>query len=467
VFLKSYVNMYGHVYFNAAVAEHRMERGKEYEFEWPASGAEDPVIGINDADLLTSLGDLSPLMVELIDVSGAPHITSLKLGDGATGYTNYSLNSVTLGNNILLRTLDLRNCVNLTQSVDASGCTNIEEAYFDGTSVTGVSLPNGGILKKLHLPATVTNLTLRNQKALTEFVMPSYSNISTLRLENNSNVIDPLAILDDIAANSRVRIIGFTTRADTAGEIHAFFDKLDTMRGLDENGNNVDQAQVSGKIYIDTMSSKDLHLIKGRYPTVTVVCNKITLHTVHFWNGTTLLQTVDNLEYNATAAYTGATPAMTGVANPEDYTFTGWSPAPVADGDVDCYAVFQFTGSYSRALVQRNIAGEYVNDRVTAIGDYAFANNTALTRVSFPAVTSISASAFAGCSKLTTVILGTGSVATLSNASAFTSTLIASGTGYIYVPAALVNSYKANSVWATYANQIRAIEDYPEICGGE
>lgn len=467
IFLTAYANIVGHVYFNAAMVEHRMNRNQEYEFEWPASGAEDPVIGINDADLLTSLGDLSPLMVELIDVSGAPHITDLKIGDGAAGYVNYSMNSITLGNNILLRTLDLRNCVNLTQSVDASGCTNIEEAYFDGTSVTGVSLPNGGILKKLHLPATVTNLTLRNQKALTEFVMPSYSNISTLRLENNSDVIDPLAILDDIAVNSRVRIIGFETSVGSADEIHAFFDKLDTMRGLDENGNNVDQAQVSGKIYIDTLSSEDLYLIKDRYPTVTVVYNHLTLHTVRFWNGATLLQTVENLKYNDEAQYTGETPVMTGVPNPDDYTFTGWSPAPVAKGDVDCYAVFQFTGSYSRALVERTISGEYANDRVTAIGDYAFANNTALTRVSFPAVTSISASAFAGCSKLTTVILGVGSVATLNNASAFTSTPIASGTGYIYVPAALVDSYKANSEWATYANKIRAIEDYPEICGGE
>lgn len=489
VFLTAYANIVGHVYFNAAMVEHRMNRNEEYEFEWPASGAEDPVIGINDADLLTSLGDLSPHMVELIDVSGAPHITSLKLGDGATGYKNYSLNSVTLGNNILLRTLDLRNCVNLTQSVDASGCTNIEEAYFDGTSVTGVSLPNGGILKKLHLPATVTNLTLRNQKALTEFVMPSYSNISTLRLENNSDVIDPLEILDDIAVNSRVRIIGFETSVGSADEIHAFFDKLDTMRGLDENGNNVDQAQVSGKIYIDTLSSKDLHLIKGRYPTVTVVYNTVTLHTVRFWNGATLLQTVGNLEYNATAAYTGATPVMPGVSNPDDYTFTGWSPAPVADGDVDCYAVFQFTGAYSRILVDRTISGVYENDRVTTIRDYAFSNCAALTSVSFPAVTSIGTSAFHSCRQMTMVdfpvvssIAGStfygcialealilrkaDGVCSLGN-NAFTGTPIAEGNGYIYVPAAMVDSYKVATNWSTYAAKIRTIEDYPEICGGE
>ena len=46
-------------------------------------------------------------------------------------------------------------------------------------------------------------------------------------------------------------------------------------------------------------------------------------------------------------------------------------------------------------------------------------------------------------------------------------TKISSDSGYIYVPAALVDSYKAAANWQNYADQIRAIEDYPEITGGE
>ena len=37
---------------------------------------------------------------------------------------------------------------------------------------------------------------------------------------------------------------------------------------------------------------------------------------------------------------------------------------------------------------------------------------------------------------------------------------IASGAGYIYVPAALVDSYKVATNWSTYAAQFRALEDY-------
>ena len=38
---------------------------------------------------------------------------------------------------------------------------------------------------------------------------------------------------------------------------------------------------------------------------------------------------------------------------------------------------------------------------------------------------------------------------------------------YIYVPRALVEDYKVATNWSTFADRIRAIEDYPEICGGE
>jgi hypothetical protein len=55
----------------------------------------------------------------------------------------------------------------------------------------------------------------------------------------------------------------------------------------------------------------------------------------------------------------------------------------------------------------------------------------------------------------------------LASPNAFNNTPIKSGTGYIYVPATLIDSYKSATNWSTYAAQFRAIEDYPEICGGE
>lgn len=139
-----------------------------------------------------------------------------------------------------------------------SGCTNIEHLYFEGTAVTGVQLPNGGILKTLHLPETVTNLTIRNQMGITDFVIGGYDNISTLRLENVSEVFDLWEILHSIPVGARVRVTGLRRSFEDAADILAFYDLLDTMRGLDENGNNTDKAQISGIFTIAELTNDEL-----------------------------------------------------------------------------------------------------------------------------------------------------------------------------------------------------------------
>lgn len=115
----------------------------------------------------------------------------------------------------------------------------------------------------------------------------------------------------------------------------------------------------------------------------------------------------------------------------------------------------------------------YMPNLVSITGwGYSF-NWAALEKAYFPKLTSITAYDFANCKKLTRFVLGTPSVCTLASVTAFDSTPISGNTydtngelGYIYVPAALVNSYKAATNWSTYASQIRAIEDYPEVLGG-
>ena len=102
---------------------------------------------------------------------------------------------------------------------------------------------------------------------------------------------------------------------------------------------------------------------------------------------------------------------------------------------------------------------------VTSIGGSAFRLCTVLPSIDLPLTTSIGSNTFRNCGNLQSLILRSETVCTLGT-NVFTSTPIASGTGYIYVPSALVDSYKSETNWATYAAQIRAIEDYPEITGG-
>jgi hypothetical protein len=270
--------------------------------------------------------------------------------------------------------------------------------------------------------------------------------------------------------------------------------------------------------------------IHSRYPDITIVYDELIPITVRFFNGDKLLQTVTS--YDGVVEYTGETPLKDGETDHSRWSFAGWSPDPsAATGNMDCYAVFVYTGSYARELVQRTIEGAYRNERVTSIGQYAFTNCNKLTSVDFPNVTTVGAYAFQACNKIVSVnipmlnkiekytfngcsaltavnfpvvasigqrgfsgcsamtiadfavveridadaflnckaivalIVRSETVCSLSGV--LTGTPIASGTGYIYVPRVLVDSYKAATNWSTYAAQIRAIEDYPEICGGD
>lgn len=66
-----------------------------------------------------------------------------------------------------------------------------------------------------------------------------------------------------------------------------------------------------------------------------------------------------------------------------------------------------------------------------------------------------------GCSSLVALIIRrTDSLATLPNTNHLDDCGISAGTGYIYVPRSLVDSYKAASNWSVHASQIRPLEDY-------
>lgn len=122
------------------------------------------------------------------------------------------------------------------------------------------------------------------------------------------------------------------------------------------------------------------------------------------------------------------------------------------------------------------------------IGGYAFYENTTLKSMVFPSLlvvpynglrqakglatadfhvlTEIGANGFYQCTNLETLIIRTSTLCKLASGSTLTASKILSGTGYIYVPSVLVDSYKVATNWSAVANQFRAIEDYPDICGG-
>ena len=360
-----YADVYASVKYGSYLVQTRAARNQSYTLDCPLDNINDTEIYIYSADQLASVGDLSGFKVGYANFSMATKLQSLKLGDASASYSNGNLKELYLGNNTLLRTIDVRNCPALTQPIDLSGCSNIEQVYFDGTSITGLQLPNGGILKVLHVPDTMTNLTIRNQTGITDFTIPTGKNITTLRLENVSSAVDSATILNNLAAGSRLRLIGFTWNVETYEAAAALYNKLDTMRGLDENGGNMDKAQVLGTIKVDALTGAQLASLQERYPDITVEYNHITSYLYYYnFEGDTLLNT-ESIQDGGDGTYSGKPSHASTAAN--TYTFIGWALSPNqttananatknVTADRKVYAAYKLTGQVYTVTFARSSA---------------------------------------------------------------------------------------------------------------
>lgn len=97
--------------------------------------------------------------------------------------------------------------------------------------------------------------------------------------------------------------------------------------------------------------------------------------------------------------------------------------------------------------------------KITVLANGTFQNCTNLARLDMPVLSVIQINAFYN-TIVTTLIIRTNTVCSLMDVGAFSECPMKKGTGYIYVPRALIDSYKAATNWSTYANQFRALEDY-------
>ena len=323
-----YADIYVTVEFDATRRQVRTTRGTPTVINNPLSFANDAVVSIYSANALADVGDLAPLHLGYADFSRATKLQRIKVGDSDSNYENDQLKTLSVGTNPLLKVVDARNCTALgsadMKTIDLSGCANIEEAYFDGTVITGVGLPNGGTLKKLHLPATVTSLIIRNQPSITEFVIPTYANISTLWLENVSSVVNVKAILQAIPASSRVRLTGIYWECTDAEEIDGLLDILDTMVGLDAYGSNLEQAQVSGTIHTYSLTGAEIAGFNERYPYIEVTADHVTSYlTYKSYDGSSTIKTVTCIDgVPQESAPSG--PARSSTAQ-YSYAFIGWN----------------------------------------------------------------------------------------------------------------------------------------------
>lgn len=273
----------------------------------PSTAMTDQEVHIFSASQLKSVGDLSGFRPDTVKVGNAIKLQDLKVGDVTPGYENPNLKELTLGSNTLLKLLDARNCTNLEQTVDVSLCINLEEAYFENTKIKGLTLPDGGNLKHLHLPGTLTSLTLKNQPLLTDLVLASTENIESLWLENiPSSSINAYELVSRMKANSAVRLIGINETYNdpddlvNLSKIDQFYDLLDTMKGLTAEGEDTDKAQVTGNINLPRISYADRERLMAKYPEVNINAD-IIICKLTFMNETVVHDTKNIYAGNTTS----------------------------------------------------------------------------------------------------------------------------------------------------------------------
>lgn len=332
------IDMYVGVSFGGGttVSLSRTKANTPVEFTYTApSGVTEMETWIYSADLITGVGDLSVFYPNELDFSKATRLKSLKIGDGAEGYSNANMKVLDVRNCALLESIDVRNCPNLAITVDLENSPRLKSALFEGTAITGIELADGGEITTLHLPGTITTLTLLNLTKLSDFTLPDYSNISRLMLANiDDTIVDPVAILKAIQPNSQVNIQGLSLEMENAAAIDEFLDLLDTMIGVTREKNadgewiyhEYETAQVSGTIHTTSLTGDQKESFNARYPYISVTADYTeTTLTFMSYDGSTVLKAVTCLN----GVPSEAAPEVPARPNSSDghysYSALGWN----------------------------------------------------------------------------------------------------------------------------------------------
>lgn len=345
--LTPYSDMYLSVMFGATYrTQIRAKAGQEYDITCPFTTMDDTAVLIYCASRIQAIGDLSRCYIHDNDFSKASKLQELVIGSNTFGYQNVFLTNLGIGNNTLLKKLDIQNTPNLAQALNLSACGNLEELYAYGSGLTGITFANGGKIRIAQLPA-ITSLTMRNLAYLTGLDITELSNLSTLVIEN-CNTVDVLDIFDTAQNINRVRITGINWTLENTDLLA----KIYKMYGIDKNGYNIQQSVLAGSVHVPIMREQLLADYSSAWTDLEITYDTlINQFPVTFVNddGTILdVQYVDKGEKPVDPLTRADNPISTPTkisSVSKDFTFAGW--------DSEFVSVFSaqiITATYSESL---------------------------------------------------------------------------------------------------------------------
>lgn len=322
---------------NSAVTQVRAKAGNTYTVLCPLTKMDDTAILIYSASRIQALNDLSRCYIHDNDFSNATKLQKLIIGSNLAGYSNEFLEKLTIGSNKLLEELDIRNCPNLTGSLNLSALGALRTLYASGTAINAVTFADNGKLEQAYLPAGITALTMRNL-GYVETMEVSYDDIEKLIVVGGN--LDTKEIASEITDTATEVYIG---------DIRWTLDSTDILKEL----YNIENCYLSGYITVKgSIGDYELANYRNRWADLTFNLDEATVvphFTVKFYNyDETLLDT----QYVVRGGY--AENPVTREKNPiaipareSDaayvYTFSGWDSDPATtmiSGDYSFYATY-------------------------------------------------------------------------------------------------------------------------------
>ena len=207
------ITPYQDMYINASFGETakspvRAKAGEPVEMTCPFTSMSNTRIYIYGASRLKALAGkpikdgqdniigaegLASLYVGVNSIERTDKLQQLYFGTDKTTYRNANFTKLTLNENSpILEVLDIRNCGNLAGELKLGGCNNLTTLEAEGTNISLITLPSSSQITTLHLPSTITSLSLSSARKLTSFYMKNkstsledYSNLRSLIIDNS------------------------------------------------------------------------------------------------------------------------------------------------------------------------------------------------------------------------------------------------------------------------------------------
>lgn len=198
---------------------------------------------------------LASLYLGLNQLQRTAKLRNLNLGTDKPTYRNTNFNELKLNKeNPILETLNVKNCGSLVGELDLSKSDNLRELEAEGTNYTNIVLPSSSQITTLHLPSTITSLTLRSARLLNDLSIKNketqqqdYSNIREILIDNSdySNNINWLSITSGILNNlNHLYLLNLNNSSIVnISELEAFKEKRNSL-------SNADLLQLSGTIHV-------------------------------------------------------------------------------------------------------------------------------------------------------------------------------------------------------------------------